>query len=89
MIIERNLERRTLTNADLLVTVSEPLAINLRSLHSNKARIASPNGYDFESTVFNTELTRNFSITYTGQLYQGKRDPSNLLIAIKELSQNK
>jgi len=85
MIIERNLERRTLTNADLLVTVSEPWAINLRSLHSNKRVIAIPNGYDFESTVFNTELTRNFSITYTGQLYQGKRDPSNLFIAIKEL----
>ncbi len=30
-------------------------------------------------------LTKEFSITYTGQLYQGKRDPELLLIAIKEL----
>jgi len=84
-MIEEKLERKTLFNADLLVTVSEPWAKKLRLFHQKKSVVAIPNGYDLEDTLFNPELTKDFSITYTGTLYRGKRDPSNLFIAIKEL----
>jgi len=84
-IFEKKLEKDSLSNADLLVTVSEPRAKKLRLLHPKKSIIAIANGYDFDDTLFNAKLTKEFSITYTGQLYQGKRDPINLFIATKEL----
>ena len=46
--------------------------------------IAIPNGYDPDE-VASAPLTKKFTITYTGQLYQGKRDPTPLFRAIAEL----
>ena len=82
-IIERNLELRTLKHADALVTISEPLARKLRSLHNNKT-IWIPNGYDPDE-VKSSKVTRYFTITYTGQLYNGKRNPKILFEAINKL----
>jgi glycosyltransferase involved in cell wall biosynthesis len=83
-LFERRLEVKTLSAADALVTVSEPLAEKLRLLHRGKPVIAIPNGYDPDE-VASASLTREFTITYTGQLYQGKRDPTPLFRAIAEL----
>lgn len=83
-LFERHLELKTLSAADALVTVSGPLAGKLRLLHRGKPVIAIPNGYDPDE-VASAPLTREFTITYTGQLYQGKRDPTPLFRAIAEL----
>jgi len=83
-LFERRLEVKTLSAADALVTVSEPLAEKLRLLHRDKPVIAIPNGYDPDE-VASAPLTKEFTITYTGQLYQGKRDPTPLFRAIAEL----
>lgn len=87
-ILERRLEVKTLDYADALVTVSEPLTKTLGTLHYKKPIFAIPNGYDpDELNMIDTKipLTKEFTITYTGQLYQAKRDPELLLRAIKEL----
>lgn len=72
-LFERRLEVKTLSVADVLVSVSKPLAQKLRLLHRGKPVIAIPNGYDPDE-VASAPLTKEFTITYTGQLYQGKRD---------------
>jgi len=82
--IERRLELKTLAKADALVTVSEPLAKKLGSLHYGKRVFVIPNGFDPDD-VKSAPLTKKFTITYTGQLYQGKRDPESLLRALYEM----
>lgn len=82
--IERKLELRTLSTADALVTVSSPLAKQLAILHKEKPVFAIPNGFDPDE-VRSSHLTKKFTITYTGQLYEGKRDPLPLFHAIHEL----
>ena len=87
-ILERRLEVKTLNYADALVTVSEPLAKTLGTLHYKKPIFAIPNGYDpneLNMIDMKIPLTKEFTITYTGQLYQAKQDPELLLRAIKEL----
>ena len=84
LFFERRLELNTLGLADALVTVSDPLAQKLKSLHRNKRVLAITNGFDIDD-VASEPLTKEFTITYTGQLYQGKRDPALLFQAISEL----
>lgn len=83
-LIERSLELKTLRLADALVTVSEPLAQQLRTLHKEKPVYTITNGYDPDD-VKKKPLTKEFTITYTGYLYKGKRDPESLFKAISEL----
>lgn len=86
---EKRLELRTLANASALVTVSKPLADDLGRLHTNKPVYAITNGFDPEDACFDPpELTDKFTITYTGALYDGKRDPSMLFEALKNLIRN-
>ncbi|MEJ5376110.1 MAG: glycosyltransferase [bacterium] len=83
-LFERRLELKTLELADALVTVSEPLAEELKSLHRNKQVLAITNGFDPDE-VASVPLTKEFTITYTGALYEGKRDPALLFQAVHEL----
>ncbi len=82
--IEKKLEIETLNWADAIVTVSEPDAEKMRTLHHGKPVITISNGFDPDE-VSAAPLTKEFTITYTGQLYQGKRDPELLLKALHEL----
>jgi hypothetical protein len=83
---ERRLELRTLGKASALVTVSRPLADDLSRLHIHKPVYVITNGFDPEDACFDSpELTDKFTITYTGALYGGKRDPSMLFEALKNL----
>jgi glycosyltransferase involved in cell wall biosynthesis len=83
---ERRLELRTLSDADALVTVSVPLADDLRRLHKKKAVSCITNGYDPDDFMQeSSRLTDKFTITYTGQLYNGIRDPSMLFEVILKL----
>jgi len=78
---EKELEKKVLKNSDLLVTVSEPAAKQLESLHSKEVATIH-NGFDAEDYTENVSLTGKFTITYTGNIYPGKRDPTPLLQAV-------
>jgi glycosyltransferase involved in cell wall biosynthesis len=75
-----------LNNAFVLTTVSRYLAESLGTLHKGKQIFTIPNGFDLqEVNNTNVGLTNKFTITYTGILYNGKRDPSKLFKAIHHL----
>jgi hypothetical protein len=81
-------EKRVLKSTDALVTVSSPWADRLKKRYPSKPIYTITNGFDpadFESRP--SELTDYFSITYAGQLYNGKRDPTPLFDVIRELIQ--
>lgn len=84
--VERKLELNTISAADVLVTVSEPAAGDLRSLHKQKPVHSIPNGFD-PAEVNNAagSLTDKLTITYTGNLYPGKQSPEPLFAALRDL----
>jgi glycosyltransferase involved in cell wall biosynthesis len=84
--LERSVERKTLRNADALVSVSEPWADRLRGCYPGKVVFSITNGFDADDFRPKPEaLTPTFTITYTGRLYEGKRDPTPLFEAVQEL----
>ena len=83
-LIDRRLEIKTIKQASALVTVSKPLSESLEALHQRKAVFAIPNGFD-PDTMKENDLHGRFSITYTGQLYAGRRDPELLLKVVRDL----
>lgn len=84
-LAEKCLEKKTLSGADLLVTV-HPLTDVLREMHRDKNAICITNGYDpADYPETEVHLSGKFSITYTGILYAGKRDPSMLFRVIDQL----
>lgn len=85
-LLDRRLELKTIKWANALVTTSQPLAEKLKKLHKQKLICAITHGFDPEKVNFPpSDLTKKFTITYTGVLYSGKQDPSKLFIAIKDL----
>lgn len=81
---DRRLELKTLSTADALVTVSQPLADELSMLHRREVH-AITNGFDpDEISNGKARLTQKFTLTYTGQIYE-KHDPSKLLVILKYL----
>jgi glycosyltransferase involved in cell wall biosynthesis len=84
--LETGLEKRTLGAADALVTVSDPWAKRLQKRYPKQKIWSITNGFDpddFRSAA--PPLTRDFTITYTGQLYQGQRDPTLLFEAVRDM----
>lgn len=87
---ETKLEMKTLSEADAFTTVSEPLVSHLKERYPNKKIRAIPNGFDPETVNDPPQsLTEKFTITYTGQIYPGKQDPTKILKAAKELIESK
>jgi len=85
-LLERPVERRTLRDADALVSVSEPWAARLQECYPDKSVFTITNGFDADDFRPRPQaLTPKFTITYTGRLYEGKRDPTPLFEAIQEL----
>jgi glycosyltransferase involved in cell wall biosynthesis len=56
----------------------------LKTLHGKKV-ITIHNGFDDEDYREEVPLTRKFTITYTGNIYPKKRDPTTLFKALAEL----
>jgi glycosyltransferase involved in cell wall biosynthesis len=84
--VEGRLERKTISCADALVTVSDPWAELLRQKFREQPVYWVTNGFDpDEFSLEARELTKTFSISHTGQLYQGKRDPTLLLEVAADL----
>ncbi len=88
---EKRLESRTLYDADALVTVTDPYLERIKAFHKGKQIFCVTNGYDpddFDKTP--SKLTDKFTITYTGTLYNGRRDPSLLFsVATRLINENK
>lgn len=80
----KRLERNILKHCDLFVTVSQPLKDNLAKIHKYKPISVITNGFE-PSERINTKLTELFTITYSGILYEGRRDPTLLFKVIKKL----
>jgi hypothetical protein len=84
--LQGGLEKRTLKHADALVAVSTPWASRLEERYPGKKICAIPNGFDPDDySSPSPPLTRDFTITYTGQLYQDRRDPSALFEVLRDL----
>jgi glycosyltransferase involved in cell wall biosynthesis len=87
---DKRLELKTLGAADALVTVSQPWADNLKTLHSGKTTYTVTNGFD--PAMLNdpaVPLTEKMTITYTGLIYQGKQNPVKLFEALRALINEK
>jgi glycosyltransferase involved in cell wall biosynthesis len=83
---DKKLELVTLANASAMVSVSEPLCRTQGSIHKQALIVPITNGFDPDE-IKASVLDDKFSITYTGKLYQGKRDPELLFKVICDLSQ--
>lgn len=82
------LEDKILKSCNALVTVSEPLKECLERKHSKPTYVVY-NGYDEDDYPKKADLTKKLTLTYTGTIYPGKRDPSHLFAAIASLSKDK
>jgi len=89
---ESRLERRTLSSAKGIVTVSEPLAQKLLEKY-HKPVIVILNGYDpndYIGLASNTEYVKKYiTITYTGSIYERKYDLHTFLAAVRMLPKEK
>lgn len=88
-VIDNRLELKTLSAANALTTTSSLLAKKLTQLHKRSDIYAIPNGFDPDITNENLPLTNKLTITYTGLLYNGKRDPSPLFKVLRDLNDEK
>lgn len=87
---ETRLEKKTLSYADALTTVSKPFAEHLGSRYRHAGISSIPNGFD--PAIMNNPpapVTEKFTITYTGTIYIGKQDPLKLFGALRELIDEK
>jgi glycosyltransferase involved in cell wall biosynthesis len=85
-LVDRRLEKKVLSGAEMLTTVSPPWAEELATLHPKQKVRTVPNGFDpLLKKKETSELTPEFSITYTGRVYPGKQDISRFFTALSEL----
>ncbi|MBO7443712.1 MAG: glycosyl transferase GT4 family protein [Methanobrevibacter sp.] len=93
---EKRLELATFENADALTTTTDLAAEILSTLHPSSKIVPILSGYDnddfkfLEELVskrddFSIDLSEKLKFIYAGSLYGGKRDPSYLFEAIRQL----
>lgn len=93
---EKRLELKTFENADALTTTTDLAAETLSTLHPRSRIVPILSGYDnddfnfLEDLVskkdgFSTEFSEKLKFIYAGSLYGGKRDPTYLFEAIRQL----
>jgi glycosyltransferase involved in cell wall biosynthesis len=82
---QKKLEIKTIKNASVITTVSQPLVNELAKLHENKKICLIENGFDLELVNKEKYVDQFFKIVHTGDLYHGKRDPSQLFEVIHDL----
>ena len=93
---ERKLELETFENVDVLTTTTDLAADTLATLHPDNKIVPILSGYDENDLKFLEELVVDkednlkqshdkLKFNYAGSLYGGKRDPTNLFKAIRQL----
>lgn len=91
-LVEEYLEKKINNSADMITTVSEPLAKQIRDKYKIKNVETIENGFDFED--LNNISKENYwsddkiRLVYTGSIYKGKQDPSPLFEAIEAISKS-
>ncbi len=90
---DKLIEKKTLSSASALVTISEPLANSLRNNYSVPCYVIK-NGFDEDDWLSVNKIDFDddkIKMLYAGFLYQGKRDPSKLfeIISRNEELKNK
>jgi hypothetical protein len=84
--LDRKLEVKTLRYADTLTTISQFFVTKLKELHKQKSVYPITHGFDPTwAKNHSVSIMPKFTITYTGNVYQGKYKPSKLFAALKEL----
>ncbi len=78
-------EKRTLAGASAIVTVSPLWVDELKRLHPESRVCSITNGFDPEDAVEVRARPDKFTITYTGQIYAGKQDPTLAIKSIKKI----
>ena len=72
------------------MTVSTPSATRLRQRYPSQRVSSITNGFDPDDFVaLPKKLTRDFTITYAGRLYQGERNPKVLFEVLRDLLDKK
>ena len=85
-VFDTRLERKTLSSADVLTTVSEPWAETLRKLHQGKQVHSITHGFSpDEVNRPPVKLTPKFTLTYTGSLYHRRQNPTRLFAALRAM----
>lgn len=85
-LADRQLELKTFSKVDALVTASQPFAERLGRLHKRKAVYMITHGFNSEEVnIPPAKLTSKFTITYTGSIYSGRQVPSKLFSALRDL----
>jgi glycosyltransferase involved in cell wall biosynthesis len=91
-LYEEYLEHKINTCADMITTVSQPLADTLIEKYKISNVEVIENGFDFDDLVMLPESKfwsdGKIRIIYTGTIYQGFRDPSPLFSAIQRISKS-
>lgn len=86
--VDKWIERRVVSSASALTTVSSPLVDDLEVFLRRRAEVVL-NGFDpqdFEGLEPRVDNPQPLTIIYCGEIYPVKRDPSNLFIAARELT---
>lgn len=89
-LVEEYLEKKVNNSADMITTVSVPLAKQIQNKYKLSNVETVENGFDFEdlenipkNKFWSDEKVR---LVYTGSIYKGKRDPSPLFEAISTIA---
>jgi len=83
------LEKRTLKRADMLIAVSDPWSDRLRQRYRSHDISTIPNGFDPDDFSSRPIISKKFTITHAGMLYQGQRDPTQLFEVLHDLGKEK
>jgi glycosyltransferase involved in cell wall biosynthesis len=88
-LVDQRLERKIIKTSDLIVVISDPFAELMKTIHHRGAEVI-PNGFDPPSyPPYPVSQNDRFILTYVGHLYGGRRDPSPLFSAVRELMDEK
>lgn len=90
IIFEEYLESQVNKCADIITTVSLPLAMQIKNKYQLDKVEVIENGFDLDDLKNISEepfwTDQKVRLVYTGVIYSGKRDPSPLFQAIQEIS---
>ncbi|HHV34615.1 MAG TPA: glycosyltransferase family 4 protein [Syntrophomonadaceae bacterium] len=87
-LLQLRLEKKTISKASTITTVSVPLKKELESIHKSGKVYSITNGFDVDNVLLAEmapKVEEKFSILYTGNLYKGKRDPEMLFQSVSSL----